>query len=161
MKRKQKIALGVMVAAISAVTFLGVGMASANESGDNLVAKIASKFNLNQTEVQAVFDEFHTEERANMETKRSDDLQAKVDAGTITAEQKTLIENKLKEMDAEREANKDQSLTREEMQAKMQTSREALKTWATENGIDESLIMPMGVRGGGRGEGGPRMGQDS
>jgi len=159
MKRKQKIALGTLVATLSAVAILGGGIAFANTSttGTSLVDKLASKFNLNKTEVQAVFDEFHTEERASMDAQRTADLQAKVDAGTITAAQKTLIENKIKEIEAEREANKDAGLTRAEMQAKMEASRTALKTWATENGIDESLIMPMG---GGRGHGGPGMGSD-
>jgi hypothetical protein len=62
----------------------------------------------------------------------SNRLQNAVDAGTITAEQKTLIENKQKELQTKRDAD-----------------REALKKWASDNKIDESYLM--GMRGGGHG----------
>ncbi len=152
MKRKQKIALGVAIAAISSMTLLGANMASANASGETLAARIATKFNLNQTEVQKVVDELHTEEAANRATERSAELQAKVDAGTITAAQKTLIENKLKEIEAEREENRDQTLTETEHHAKMEASRTALEQWAKDNGIDMSLLH-LGGHGEGRGKG--------
>ena len=160
MKRKQKMALGVAIAAISTLTFLGANMASATASGETLASRIATKFNLSQTDVQTVVDEFRTEEQTSRVAERSVDLQAKVDAGTITAAQKTLIETKMTEIEAEREANRDSGLSREEMQAKMQASRTALQTWATDNGIDIKLVMMggngMGM-GGGRGEGGRGM----
>jgi hypothetical protein len=162
MKRKQKIALGVAIAAISTLTLLGSGMASAHAGGTDLAAKIATKFNLSQTDVQKVVDDFHTEEKATRVAERATELQAKVDAGTITAAQKTLIENKMKEVEAEREANRDQNLTSTEMKAKMETSRTALEKWATDNGIDISLVMPGGHgMGRGNGEGGHGMGKRS
>lgn len=159
MKRKQKIAIGVAVAAISTMTFLGAGMASANVGGEELVARIASKFNLSQTDVQKVVDEYRLEEQTTREAERSADLQAKVDAGTITAEQKTLIENKVKEIQAEREAHRAEDLTPAERQAKMQASRETLEKWATDNGIDVKDVMPGRGHGEGQGRGremGPR-----
>jgi len=142
MKRKQKVALGLAVAAISTITLLGTGIASANAGDESVAARIATKFNLNQTEVQKVVDEYRLEHQADREVERTANLQAKVDAGTITAEQKTLIENRLKELDAERLANKDQDLTHEERQTQMQASRDALKQWATDNGIDLKLVLP-------------------
>jgi prophage DNA circulation protein len=153
MKRKQKIALGVAVAAISTLTLLGSGIASANTGGTDLAAKIATKFNLSQTEVQKVVDEFQNEKKTTRDAQRTADLQAKVDAGTITAAQKTLIENKLKEIEADRETNKDSTLTQAERQAKMQAPRAALEKWATDNGIDIKMIMPLGKGHGGMGRG--------
>ncbi len=153
MKRKQKIALGVAIAAMSTMTFLGANMALAATSGDTLADRISSKFNISKTDVQKVVDDFRTEKQAARAAERSADLQAKVDAGTITATQKTLIENKIKELDAERQANRDQNLTHDQMQSKMQVSRTALEQWATDNGIDIKLVMP----GGGHGRGGAGM----
>lgn len=163
MKRKQKVALGVAIAAISTITFLGAGSASANGVDENISARIASKFNLNQTEVQKVVDEYRLENRAERAAERSADLQAKVDAGTITATQKTLIENKIKEIEAERDANRNANLTASERQAKMQASRDALTKWATDNGIDLEDVMMGGGRGMGMGapeQGGRGMGRN-
>jgi hypothetical protein len=159
MKRKQKIALGVAITAISALSVLGTGIATANASGETLSACVASRFNLNQTDVDKVFSEFRIEERGERSADRSADLQTKVDNGTITAEQKALIVSKIAEIEAERDANRNQGKTREEMREEMHTSRDELRTWAKANGIDESLIMPMGGRGGGHGVGGMGMGR--
>jgi len=159
MKRKQKVALGVAIAAFSTMTFLGAGMASANASGDTMAARIATKFNLNQSDVQKVVDEVHIENQTARAAERSTDLQAKVDAGTITTAQKTLIENKIKEIEAQREADRTSNLTREEIQTKMQASRVALEKWATDNGIDVRLVMMGGM--GGHGEGGRGMGRNN
>lgn len=154
MKRKQKIALGVAVSAISAITLLGAGVTYAYTSNDDMTSRIASKLNISKTEVEKVLTEFQTQQKADRTAARSADLQAKVDAGTITSAQKTLIENKIKEIEAERESNKDNNLSRDEMHSKMEANRTALEKWATDNRIDVSLVMP----GGGHGMDGPNMG---
>ena len=150
MRKRTKIAIGISTATVGVAMLLGVNFAFAENGSTTLTDRIAAKFNLNKTEVQKVVDDFQTEKRAEMEKIRTEELQKKVDTGTITAEQKTLIENKIKEIETQREALRDQNLTREEMQIKMQTSREELKTWAINNKIDLSLIMPLG-KGGMRG----------
>lgn len=134
---------------------------TSSSSSDNpmssLVDKIATTFNLDKSKVQEVFDAERTERETQREQQRTEKLQALVDAGTITETQKTAIETKLKEMKAERETNKDdlKDLSEDERKAKMDEKREALDTWAKEQGIDLSELR--GVFGGpGGGHGGPR-----
>lgn len=134
---------------------------TSSSSSDNpmssLVDKIASTFNLDKSKVQEAFDSERTERETQHEQQRAEKLQALVDAGTITKAQKTAIETKLKEMKAERETNKDslKDLSEDERKAKMDEKREALDTWAEEQGIDLSKLH--GVFGGpGGGHGGPR-----
>lgn len=153
MRKKYTIPL-IAAAAMAGAIFLGANFASADSEGEStLVDKLVTKFNLNKEEVQAVFDEHHEERKAEMDQRRASDLQAKVDDGTITAEQKTLIENKLKEMDTQREALRDQDLTRDQMREKMQALHDELETWAEDNNINLEDIMPMGGPGGHRGMG--------
>ncbi|HMT56329.1 MAG TPA: hypothetical protein PKD20_05665, partial [Candidatus Saccharibacteria bacterium] len=126
MKVNKKLFVAGVVTAVSAGSFLGVNAASAATSNDgsSIVDKLVSKFNLNRDEVQAVFDEQHDEMEAERAQEMSDRLQEKVDSGDITAEQKTLIENKLAEQKTAREAE-----------------RSELEAWATENNIDAKYLM--------------------
>lgn len=119
------------VAVLSAAVVTGIGaagaltatVANAQSTGDTLVERIASRFNLNSDEVQEVFDQAQDERQAEQLTDFSEDLQDKVDDGDITAEQKTLIENKAKELQDQREAERDE-----------------LETWAEQNGIDTKYL---------------------
>lgn len=138
-------------------------MASAdadNRGSDNLVKKIAQKFNISQDDVQKVFDEERSAHQAEREKKAGERLQKLVDDGTITAEQKTAIEAKMKELKAEHEANKGtmKDLSEDERKAKMEEKRSALETWAQEQGLDLSKLKGVfGGPGGGHGHrGGPR-----
>jgi hypothetical protein len=126
--------LGSMLA-IGAVSAIAVGVTSfaSAESGSNsnsLVDRIANKFNLNKDEVKAVFNEEHAARAAERLADVSQDLQKDVDAGDLTADQKTLIETKLKEIQTAREAQ-----------------RAELDAWAEDNNIDAKYIM-MGGRHG-------------
>lgn len=113
-----------------AVTTLGVagvaGMNTAfahqntNNNYDELVAKLAEKFNVTTEEVQAVFDEYKSDKA---EAKVSAYLQKLVDKGKITVEQKTAIETKLGEIRVE-----------------MKAEKEALEVWATGLGIDVEYL---------------------
>lgn len=155
--KKKSITLAVLaVPAIAAMMYLGVGMASAEGNGEDLAARIATKFNLNQAEVEQVFEEHREERDAERQQDVSDRLQERVDSGEITAEQKTLIENKLKEMENTREELRDQDLSREEIQTKMKAMREELKTWTESNDLELEDVMPFGMGKGHGGMGEPR-----
>ena len=157
------------VIAAAAVATVGVAgltatqaVLAATDSTDNpessLVDKLATKFGLNKSDVQAVFDEDHSEREAEHEAKAAERLQALVDDGTITAEQKTAIEAKIAEMKAERESERDsfKDLSADERKAKMEEKKAELDKWAEENGIDLTKLrgILMGGRGG-HGPGGP------
>ena len=159
---KQIVAAGIVgtvgLAGLATATIAGAETSSTSSDNpmSSLVDKIASTFNLDKSKVQAVFDANRTEQEAKRDAERTAKLQAYVDDGTITAAQKTAIEAKLKEMKAEREANKDsmKDLSTEERKAKMDANRTALQTWATEQGLDLTKLQGIfgGHGGGPRGE---------
>lgn len=150
--------VGGLLTAVGLSTVVGVGMASA-ESGtsgstdpmSSLVQKIATKFNLNQDEVQKVFDEERSAHETEREQKQAERLQKLVDNGTITAAQKTAIEAKIKELKTERKANKDEmkNLSEQERKTKMDAKKTELEAWAKEQGIDLSKFQ--GIFMGGHG----------
>ncbi len=123
MQMKKSLLIAGAVTTLGLATTLGVGAYAMGGGSQNneLVTKIAQRFNLNQSDVQAVFDEYKNSER---EARISERLQELVDEGKITAEQKTLIENKLKEVMAARDQE-----------------RKDLEAWAKEKNIDLKYAM--------------------
>ncbi len=147
MKISKNLLAGVAVTTVAAGSIIGIGAASAHGgfgNGDNVASEVAQKFNLNEEEVKQFFEDKHQERETEMEAKRSERLQALVDAGTITADQKTALEAKSEEMHTLRESFRDQDLTREQMHDKMKEARDSFKTWANEQGIDLEAIRPEG-----------------
>jgi len=116
-----------------AVTTLGLAgafgthaaFATHNMNNDELVEKIATKFNLNEADVQAVFDEYKSDQEAE---RTSEYLQKLVDKGKITAQQKTLIEDKLSEL----RDKKNQEMA-------------DLRAWADANGISDVDYITKGL----------------
>lgn len=159
MKISKNLLAALAVTTVATGSILGVSAASAHGNGENsdeLVTKLAEKFNVDESEIESVFEEQRTEMQAERETARAEHLQGLVDAGTITSDQKIALEAKLDEMKATREALRDQDLTREERHEKMEEARDSLEAWAKEQGIDLSAIHPEGGPGGhkgGRGHG--------
>ena len=147
MKLKKSLLVAGAVASIGLAGVTGVGAVSAatTNNSDSLITKIAQKFNLKEDDVEAVVDEHRTEMMTQRQTERkaqlAERLQTAVDDGKLTAEQKTALEAKIAEHDAER-----------------QTEREQMRTWAEEQGIDLSEVMPGGGgHGGQNGFGGGRL----
>lgn len=126
MKISKKVAVAAVAAVVGLAGTVGMGVASAqtSDSRDSIVDKIAAKFSLNKDDVQAVFDEQRQEHMAERQAEFSEDLQQKVDAGDITAEQKALIEAKQDELQAAREAKMTE-----------------LDEWAETNSIDRKFLM--------------------
>jgi len=122
-----------------------------------IVEKIATKFGLNKNDVQKVFDEQKTEMHADMQKKNEERLSQLVADGKISETQKTLILNKQKEMQQEREVNRNfkSSKTQGDRKAEMEAKKSELDAWAKDNGIDSQYLRPAF---GGKGHGGPRMG---
>lgn len=154
--------MGLATLGILGVSGLGVSALSDSDNGqDGLASRLATKFGLNKDDVSKEMEAYRAEEHekheAEMKTKLSEALQKKVDDGTITAEQKTAIENKLEEnhkaREAEREANKNSATkpTREEMKTKRDAEKAEMDTWLKEQGINLDLkdVVPA------HGEGGP------
>lgn len=144
MKAKRPLLMLAAVTAIGIGAFATVGAASATSGhgDDRLVAAIATKFNLNQADVQKVFDEQRQQSEADRTRHVSERLQRLVDNGTITAEQKVMIEMKLTELRAQRTADKAtwKTLSAEERKAQKEERKAALEAWAQENNLDLSKL---------------------
>lgn len=144
---------------------LGAGVAHAattENTSDNpmssLVDKLATKFNLDKTEVQKVVDEQRTEMEAKREEQVKTKLAELVKAGTITQAQSDAITAKRAELQKEREANKDamDDKTSEERKSERDAKRTELEAWAKEQGLDTKYLRYVFGHGG-HGHGGPGM----
>lgn len=137
----------------------------------NLVQAIASKFNLSESDVQAVFDAQKVQMEAQRETQRTemeakrtqefaDRLSQAVTEGKLTQEQADKITAKKAELKTQK--TNLEGKTEEERQTAMQEQKDSLKQWATDNNIPQEYILFMGGFEMGRGHmgpGGPRTGQ--
>lgn len=168
MKINKQLLAAVAVTTIATGSIIGISATSAHqtkgENKDELVTKLAEKFNVDASEVESVFDEQRATMEAERDSKREEHLQTLVDEGKITAEQKIALEAKFAEMKSARDELKNQNLTRDEMHTKMEEGRVAFKAWAEEQGIDLDAIRPEGglrFGPGGHGHHGPEDSTDS
>jgi hypothetical protein len=153
---KTKILISALVLALGgAALFGGSNVYAEGVTGNTIVSKIASKFGLKESDVQAVFDQNRQEHQAQMQIKFEEQLSQKVKDGKITETQKQLILAKHKEFQANRQSTMDsmKNLTPEQRKTEMEKERTELQTWAKNNGIDEQYLM-----GGRGGFGGPKGG---
>lgn len=157
-KKSLMVAGAVATIGVAGVTGLGVASAATNSSGssDNLIDKIATKFNLDKGEVEAVFEEAKSEREAEHQQKMEEPLTELVAEGKLTEDQKSKILAKHAELKAqmkeEHGALKDK--TKEERRALFDQRRDELKAWAEENDIPtEYLKFIIGFHGPGMGHG--------
>jgi polyhydroxyalkanoate synthesis regulator phasin len=159
MNRKINIVAITLTAGIIALTAISTPV-SAHESREDhrqtLMQKLVERFNLNLDEVKTFFEGIRQERQAERQAKFEEKLTSEVEAGNITEDQKTLIQQKHEELKADKEAKREefQNLTREERREKMRQHREEMREWAEANGIDLKHLMGPGKEGYG-----PRDGQ--
>lgn len=164
MNVKKPLLIAGAVAAIGSAGLAGSSLVSAdsNTAGqDGLVDKIAQKFNLNKSDVKAVFDQDRADHQAKMQANVEKQLSQAVTDGKLTADQKDKILAKRKEMQASRDSDRDtmKNKTPAERKAAMEAKRTELEQWAKDNNIPtEYLRFVMGGPGG-RGHG-PMHGPD-
>lgn len=141
----------------------GIGVSYAATTADtsgpmnNLVTAIASKFNLDQSEVQQVFDDTMKSQRDAMKAEQqqaaADRLAQAVTDGKLTQEQSDKITAKQAELEAERESitppdraemsnlsDEERQAKHEEMKATMDAKQDELKQWAEENDVPEEYL---------------------
>lgn len=121
-----------------------------------LAEAIAKKFNLDQAQVQTVFDEYHDQRRSEMFTQmkeRQDKrLSQLVSDGKLTETQKQAVLAKMEELAKQRESDQDlfKNMTAEERRTEMEKRRDVLESWAEAQGIDPDVLTPrMGMMGKG------------
>ena len=144
--KKSLMVAGAIATIGAASTAIGVSAAttgSNSSSGDGLVTKIAQKFNLNQDEVQKVFDEDRSTHEAEHKAKQEERLSQAVKDGKLTEDQKTKILAKAEEMKSQMEAHMDEmkDKTPEERKALMEKHRTDIEKWASDNGIPMEYLM--------------------
>jgi len=151
MNKKILIISAVLIIVIG-VGVLGSNMVSAgnNNSHSTLVQKLTEKFDLNESQVQAVFDEVKEERHEDMEEKKDAHFEKLVSEGTITDEQKTLLIEKFGQLKEEKKSNWEdyKNLSFEERKNLKMDHKEDLEKWAEENGIDiQDLFVGFGQKG--------------
>lgn len=110
----------------------------------NFVQSLSTKLGISQDKVEVSLEEIRTEQRAQKQSRFEDRLSELVQLGKITEAQKTALMNKHAELQKEWEAQR----------AKREEHRQELENWATEQGIDLSVLGGFGGPGmGGRGMG--------
>lgn len=146
LKKSTPLALGAMALAI-----LGSGLytnsASAQfqgEAGNNLIQKIAQRFNLDETEVKAFFAERKADRQIKRQEKREAKLDQAVENGELTEAQKQLILDKRAELKTSFEANREEfkNLDPEERKTFKTEKRAEIEAWAEANGIDSKYLHP-------------------
>ena len=145
--KKRLLTLGI-ITAVGTAGAVGVGVANAATDPSSvspmsgLVDAIASKFSLNKSDVQKVFDEQHSTMQQQRETDFKSELAQLVKDGKLTQDQADKLTAKRAELqkqrDADRTARKDK--TREEMKSMMDTKRAELEQWAKDNGISTDYL---------------------
>lgn len=116
------IALGLLVVGI--MGWAGItNAATTNSTSTTLVDKLAQKFNLKKTDVQAVFDESRQERQKERQTQVGNNLDKAVTDGVITKDQKQKIIDKQTQLQKDRQAKKDEMIK-----------------WFKDNGIDQTKL---------------------
>ena len=149
MKKIEKI-----LAVIGVVAALGAGVlgthavfaaddpSTSSNGVSELVRAIATKFNLDASAVQAVFDEQRETRYTQMEMRGEKRFQSKlsqaVTDGILTQDQADLVNAKHVEMKEFRMSL--QGKTPEEIRIALKEQKEALDAWAKENNIPKSFV---------------------
>lgn len=146
MKAKLVIISIAATALLGSVALLEARAVSADDISPpmNIIERLAEKFNLDQEEVESVFDE----DRQEREEHRLGQL---LSEGEITQEQVDLIHEKTAELHDEMEEIRDTYDDPEERHDAMEELHEEMNTWTEEN--DLPVVGPL-VEGR---HGGPRM----
>lgn len=147
--RKQIIMAGAAVAGLSAIGVGGLSTVmvsaapeSSSNGGNSLVDKIAAKFNLNKSDVQAVFDQDRSEHQAAREANMQAMLAKAVTDGKLTQSQADHITQALKDIKDTMGDNRPDQLddaTKQQLKAKT----DALRQWAKDNNIDMRYVRGM------------------
>lgn len=167
MKKVTLFTAGTVLAA--SLSLLGITVANAATTTQavrsnpltGLVSAIATKFNLNTADVQAVFDAQRAASEQQMQVqmaaRQKTRLDADVTSGKITAAQESLIIAKQAEIQAFMGTLK--AMTPTDRAAALKTEQASVQAWVTSNNIPKGYIMlGLGGMGGPGGFGGKMSG---
>lgn len=163
-KEKMKTSTKILIPALALTIFSVAGavgiestLAQDGENHQSIAQKIATRFNLNQDEVEQVFEENRAEHKAQMEQRQGERLDQLVSEGKLTEDQKNALIAKNEEWRNEREQNREEfrSMTKKERKESMEAHKAEMEKWFEENGIEREVVGGFGDghRKGGRGIG--------
>ncbi len=143
LKYKNSLVALAVVATMSGATIIGSGIVGAqSDSGNSIVDRIASTFNLNKDEVQQVFNDAKADKRAEFVQRRDEHLNSLVEDGTITEAQKTTLQDFAEKAKSTIGDLKDSGASKEEIRTAMEQSRKETEDWADSEGLDLNSIRP-------------------
>ncbi len=141
-----------LIAGLASAALVGSGLlihpVFAQKSGTTgLVQQLATKFNLKESDVQVVFDQYKQTAEADREAKQTTRLDQAVKDGKLTAAQKDLILAKQKEVKAQMDALHNSTDAKADRKTAMDKIQTDLQSWAKQNSIDLKWVGPFGGRG--------------
>lgn len=151
----KKLLIPIVAVVIGGSAIFGIQQANAagNSPFSGLSHAIAQKFNLNQSDVQTVVNQYmqtqHANMQQNMQARLTNRLNSEVSSGKITSGQETAITTELQSLQSQFPMSSLKGMTQAQRQTQFQTRMSDLKTWAQSQNINLSLI-PFGF--------GPRQG---
>lgn len=148
----KKIIIASTVATLSAAVLIGGTVFAAtnqtsasSDPNSSLISAVATKFNLKESDVKAVFDEQRAKQQQARENKVKEEISQLVSNKKLTQEQANKIIAKRAELAKERQANKaDKSNT---TQTDHEAKKSELKKWLSDNGIDSNYVYLLTGRG--------------
>lgn len=171
---QKKFIIPVMILAIASTTLFGIAHTYAGSTPEQrakypaVVQKIADKFGLKVTDVQAVFDQDKVDRQTEMQAKFEEQLTQAVTDGKLTEAQKQAIIAKRSELKTKMQSGTlkgqpegfknmtetERKAALEQRKAEMEAQKTDLEAWAKENSIDLKYLYELGMGGfgfGGRG----------
>ncbi len=143
-RRKLLVGAAVATAVVGGVGGLGVASAAtstnSSTSDTSIVDKIASKFNLNKADVQAVFDADRKAHEADREAEQKQRLADAVSAGKLTQAQADHVTSVLNEIKTLRGDTDPHNLS-DDVRSQIKDKMDALRDWADDNNIDMQYAM--------------------
>lgn len=150
----KKILISALSITIIGGTIFGIAQVNAQSTAQpyqGLVKVIAQKFNLNQSDVQNVVNQYHQQQQATRQQQLQQRLKARLDTlvqqGKITATQEQAILTEFAKLQNEYSPATMQQLTPQQRRQQFQKRQQELRAWAQSQQINLSLIRPLGHMG--------------
>lgn len=148
----KKILIPVFAVVVTGSTLLGVSSIAHAQSGSapfsGLAQAIASKFNLNTSDVQNVISAFKQQQRANwqqnMQQREKKRLDRLVSQGKITNSQETAILSELSTLQGQFSRSSLQGMTQKQRRQAFLNEKNAIESWANSQvpSINPKYVMP-------------------
>lgn len=151
----KKISIPVATVALAGSVALGTGKAYAqtnNQPLSGLVSLIASKFHLDQNQVQSVVESYWQNQAKTREDNRQTRLQVKLDKlvseNKITSAQKDQILAELESLKSKFSLANFRGLTGSQRKQELEDMRAEIQSWSKTTGINANFLMPgWGMKG--------------